>query len=103
MTKRADQPFALLGVNVNGYDAKALGEAMRRLGLTWRTFADPGPVHRGATTRRWNISAIPVLYVIDHQGVIRHKWVGPPGEAAIDEALDHCIRAAELDRKGPPK
>ena len=103
MTRYAGKPFAVLGVNVNGYGPTELGEAVRRHGLLWRSFADPGPVHRGEITRRWNISAIPVLYVIDAQGVIRHKWIGAPGEAAIDEALEQCLRAAEVEAKGSPK
>ena len=103
MTKYAGKPFAVLGVNVNGYGPVELGEAVRRLGLSWRSFADPGPVHRGETTRRWNISAIPVLYVIDGQGVIRHKWIGAPGEAAIDEALEQCLHSPEAEARQQPK
>src|SRR5260370_41263401 len=41
---------------------------------------------------RWCCST----YVIDHKGVIRHKWVGSPGEKAIDAALDKLIRLAPI-------
>jgi hypothetical protein len=55
--------------------------------LTWRSFAD-----RGDITAKWNLSATPTLYVIDPKGVIRHKWVGSPGEKAIDAALEKLIK-----------
>jgi hypothetical protein len=33
--------------------------------------------------------------MIDHRGVIRHKWVGSPLEKAIDAALEKVIHEAE--------
>ena len=59
--------------------------------LPWRSFADRGPLGRGAIASKWNITATPTLYVIDHHGVIRYKWVGSPGEKAIDAALEGSI------------
>jgi hypothetical protein len=35
--------------------------------------------------------------VLDHNGVIRHKWAGPPGEKTMEAALDRWIRAAESE------
>ena len=75
--------------------------------LTWRSFADDGSI-----VGTWNLPATPMLYVIDHQGVIRHKWLGSPSdyklgglpdEKAIDAALEKLIQAAEADRKKAPK
>jgi hypothetical protein len=71
--------------------------------LTWRSFADPGELGQGAIVTRWNFPATPTMYVIDHKGVIRYKWVGGPGEKAIDAALDELIKEAEKNGKGPPK
>ncbi len=85
----------MLGVNVNGYDAKQLKLAMDKEKLTWRSFADPGALGQGAIAARWNVSGTPTLYVIDHKGVIRHKWVGSPGEKAIDAALEKLLKDAE--------
>jgi hypothetical protein len=65
--------------------------------LTWRSFADPGDVAQGPIAARWNLAATPTLYVIDHKGVIRHKWLGNPGEKAIDAALEKLIDEAEDD------
>jgi len=92
----------LIGVNVNGYDAKQLKEAMDREKLHWRSFADPGALGQGAIAAKWNLPGTPTFYVIDHKGVIRHKWVGSPGEKAIDAALDKLIKEAEGNRKNTP-
>jgi hypothetical protein len=92
--KLADKPFALLGVNTNGYGAKKLKEVMDKEKLNWRSFADAGGI-----LTKWNLVGTPTLYVIDHRGVIRHKWGGSPGEKAIDEALDRLIKEAEADAR----
>ena len=94
MKNLKDKPFALIGVNISGYDAKVLKETMDKEKLPWRSFADRGPLGRGAIASQWNVTATPTLYVIDHQGVIRYKWVGSPGEKAIDAALEEVIREA---------
>jgi peroxiredoxin len=93
----------LIGVNVNGYDVKKLKQAMDKEKLTWRSFADPGPLGQSPIATRWNLSNTPTLYVIDHKGVIRHKWVGSPGEKAIDAALETLIKEAEGSGKIRPE
>jgi hypothetical protein len=35
--------------------------------------------------------------------VIRRKWVGAPGEQAIDMALEKLINEAETSGKKPPR
>jgi hypothetical protein len=92
----------LIGVNVNGYDAGQLKQAVARQKLTWRSFADPGVVGQGPIAARWNLTATPTFYVLDHKGVIRHKWVGSPGEKVMDAAIDKLVAEAEEDaRRGP--
>ncbi len=102
-----DRPFALIGVNVNGYDAKKLKEVMDKEKLSWRSFAD-----EGAIIGKWNLPGTPTFYVIDHRGIIRHKWVGSPAdyklgglpdEKVIDAALEKLIKEAEGDRKKAPE
>jgi hypothetical protein len=36
----------------------------------------------------------PTLYVVDHHGVIRHKWVGFPGEEQFDSAVSKLVEGA---------
>jgi hypothetical protein len=97
----------VIGVNVNGYDSRKLKQVMAKEKLTWRSFADDGSI--GGT---WNLPGTPTFYIIDHQGVIRHKWVGSPSDyklgalpdaKAIDAALEKLIQVAESDRKIGPK
>jgi hypothetical protein len=76
-------------VNVNPYDAKKLKPVMDREKLNWRSFAAGR-----AISEKWN-AATPGYYVIDPRGVIRYKWVGNPGEKAIDAALERLIHEAE--------
>ena len=53
------------------------------------------PAGAGPIARRWNLTNIPTLYLIDHLGVIRHKWIGAPDPEQLDAAIEHCLRAAE--------
>ena len=64
--------------------------------MNWRSFA-----YQEAINGKWNPST-PSYYVLDPGGVIRHKWVGAPGEQAIDTALEGLIKEAEAKRKKPP-
>ena len=93
----ATKPFALIGVNVVGHDATKLKSVMDHEKLPWRSFADGR-----AISDRWN-AATPAYYVIDAKGVIRYKWVGNPGEKAMDAALEELLREAEGTGKNRPK
>lgn len=84
------KPFALIGVNVWNHNPAALKKVMTKEKLNWRSFAD-----QGAITGQWNSPATPTFYVIDHMGAIRRKWVGSPGEKALDAALEKLIKEAE--------
>jgi hypothetical protein len=68
-----------------------------------RSFADPGDLGQGVIAAKWNVAGTPTLYVIDPKGVMRYKWVGSPGEKAIDAALDTLSKEAEGSGKNPPK
>jgi peroxiredoxin len=80
----------LIGVNVAGHETEKLKEVMDKEELTWRSISSQ------AVTLRWN-AGTPTYYVIDVTGVIRYKWVGSPGEKAIDMALEKLIHQAEED------
>ena len=64
---------------------------MQKEGLPWRSFADRG----GDIVRQWNLAGTPTLYLIDREGVIRHKWVGAAGTEALDAAVEALVREAE--------
>jgi peroxiredoxin len=71
---------------------------MEKEKLPWRSFAD-----RGAIAEKWPVSGTPTVYVIDARGVIRYKWVGSPGERAIDAAIEKLLGEIEAGGKGTPK
>jgi len=99
VTHLKDKPFALIGVHVGGSTVKQLKEVMEKEKITWRSFADAGNAGAGPIATKWNLSATPSFYVIDHKGVIRYKWVGPPGEKVMEAALDKLIQAVEASGK----
>ena len=86
----------MIGVNVNESESKNLKERMAKEKMNWRSFAP-----QDAINAQWNPST-PCYYVLDPKGVIRYKWVGAPGEKAIDTALAKLINEAEVNRKKSP-
>jgi hypothetical protein len=91
-----DQPFALVAVNINESESKDLKVRMDKEKMNWRSF-----VQQDAVNAQWNPST-PCYYILDSQGVIRHKWIGPPGEKAIDTALDKLIDETQVQKKKAP-
>lgn len=90
MKNLADKPFALIGVNGNNKESKKLKDVMEREKMNWRSFvATPG------ISEKWNEPGTPTYYVLDHRGVIRHKWVGYPGEKALDAAIEALLKEVE--------
>lgn len=66
--------------------------------LPWRSFVDQGPI-----AALWKPAGTPTFYLIDHQGVIRHRWFGSPGEKVMDAAVEKVIRGAEAELKNRTK
>jgi peroxiredoxin len=90
-----DKPFALVGIHIGGLEVKQLKEVMDKEKITWRSFVDKGQAGAGPIATKWSLSATPTFYLIDHQGVIRYKWAGPPDEKVLDAALDKLIKAVK--------
>jgi hypothetical protein len=103
VTHLKDKPFALIGVHIGGASAKQLKDVMVKNKISWRSFVDAGNAGAGPIATKWNLSATPTFYAIDHNGVIRHKWAGAPGERVVDAALEKLITAAERSGKNPPR
>ncbi|HMF10783.1 MAG TPA: hypothetical protein VKE94_00705 [Gemmataceae bacterium] len=103
MTNLSNKPFALVGVHVGGSTVTQLKKLMEKEKLTWRSFVDVGQAGAGPIATKWNLSATPSFYVIDHEGVIRYKWAGAPGAKLVDEALEKLIKVAEENGKKRPR
>jgi hypothetical protein len=100
----ADKPFALIGVNTNRYKPEKLKDVMDKEKLPWRSFADAGEGNdMGPISTKFNLEGTPTLFLLDHKGVIRYRWLGGPGEDKIDEAIKALIKEAEADAKKDAK
>lgn len=81
--KHKDKPFVLVGVNC---DEPARLRATQKEGkVTWRSWADgrSGPIQS-----QWNVRSYPTVYVLDQNGMIRHKDLrGDLLDGAVNELL----------------
>ena len=100
VSKLADKPFAVIGVNISEPNPAALRKVVEKHNLTWRSFSDPPTSEgMGAITRKWKLAGTPTIYLIDHKGVIRHKWVGGARANLIDNAVEKLVHEAEANMK----
>ncbi len=95
MTKRLEgHKFALISINAE--PEKLVGDlkdAWKTEGNTWPCLFDgnwEGPIQKA-----WNVQSFPTIYVLDAQGVIRHKELRGKD---LDEAVDKLV--AELEGTG---
>jgi len=96
----ADKPFAVIGVNVSEPNPAALKKVVEKENLTWRSFTDPRTSEGwGAIAKKWNLAGTPTIYLIDHKGVIRHKWLGGARAKVIDNAVEKLIQEVEAGAK----
>ncbi|MBI1913484.1 MAG: TlpA family protein disulfide reductase [Planctomycetes bacterium] len=96
----ADKPFAVIGVNVSEPNPAALKKVVEKENLTWRSFTDPRTSEGwGAIAKKWNLAGTPTIYLIDHKGVIRHKWLGGARAKIIDNAVEKLIQEVEAGAK----
>jgi thioredoxin family protein len=100
--KLADKPFVLVGVNSDN-DLNELKKVLQDEQITWRSFQNQrGSKDAPAISSDWNISGWPTLYIIDHKGVIRHKFVGSPGDKKLDEIIDTLLKETKEEKKDGP-
>jgi hypothetical protein len=92
-----NKPFALLGVNSDP-SKDELKKAIENEKMTWRSWYDGGST-QGPIATQWSITGWPTMFVIDHKGIIRHKWVGSPGNETLDKTLEKLVQEAEEDAK----
>src|SRR5262245_20953037 len=96
--KLADKPFALVGVN-SDQNREALKPILEKEQITWRSFWNGPQGTGGPISTEWNVRGWPTLYVLDHKGVIRHKWVGSPSGDVLDKAIEKLVKEAEGEKK----
>lgn len=90
-----NKPFALVGVNSDS--SKEYGKkVVAKEKMTWRSWWDGGNTE-GPIASKWNIRGWPTMYLLDHRGVIRHKWLGSPGDKVLNEAVEKLVKEAEKE------
>ena len=83
------RPFALVSVNTDE-DRETLRKSMRDGEITWRCWWESGT--GGPICTRWSAGGFPTIFVIDREGVIRDKFVGPPHPPTLlDEAVESLL------------
>ena len=96
--KLENRPFALIGVNSDSSLDK-LKEAVEKEQIPWRSFFDGGSTN-GPIATAWNVTGWPTIYVLDANGVIRHKNLrGDALEAAIVALVEEAEKAAPAPSK----
>src|SRR5438270_4951668 len=101
VSKLQGKPFVLLGVN-SDKDRADLKKAMAKEQITWRSWFDGGGT-RGPIASKWNVLGWPTLYLVDAKGVIRHKFLGSPGDEKLDELIGALVTEAEKGDAKPSK
>jgi hypothetical protein len=62
---------------------------MRAEGITWRSWCENG---NGPIAGLWVSEGIPLLYLIDHEWVIRARYVFFPGKNVLDNAIEMLLK-----------
>jgi Thioredoxin-like len=83
----AHRPFALIGVN-SDQDREKLKKALDDENITWRSFWNGPKGTQGPISGAWHVRGWPTIYVLDGNGIIRHRDVrGEDMDRAVDELL----------------
>lgn len=94
--RMSDKPFALIGINGDDGDNQ-LAEKNKEKEVTWRSFKNKQADDQKSIAEEWNVQGWPTLYLIDHKGIIRQKWLGSPGDEVLDREIDALVELAEKD------
>ena|ERR1700757_2602922 len=90
--KLQNRPFTLIGVNSDP-DRNAAQEEVKKEGITWRSFW--GGAGGGKIAGQWGIEGWPTIYLIDHKGVIRRKYLGSPRDpTTLDREIELLLKEA---------
>ena len=94
-TSRADGAcqaarYCLVGINYKDEPENGL-RYLRSLGLPYQAV---GVDRSGRTAIDWGVYGVPETFVVDRQGIVRFKWVGPISDETARAKLEEAIRAA---------
>ena len=86
--KLANKPFAILGVNCDSPDT--LRQILEDKRVTWRCWSDgkSGPI-----CQNWQLKGYPLMFVIDHEGVIRNKFEGQTAPGLLQQTVAKLLKS----------
>ena len=88
MVKKLEKkPFKLLSVSCDT-EQDTLMKFFEKEPMPWDHWFDG---RAGAVAKTFRIRAFPTLYLIDHTGVIRNKWVGVPNDSELEKAIEKLV------------
>jgi predicted peptidase len=86
---------------VNGDEVEKLDRKLTETHkITWRSFQNKPPAQK-AISSEWNVAAWPTLYLIDHMGTIRRRWIGALPADELDHEIARWVAVAEGKPLGP--
>lgn len=92
MTKKLKtRPFTLLSVSCDD-EQDTLIKFFENTPMPWDHWFDG---QGGTVAKTFRVRAFPTLYLIDHTGVIRNKWIGNPGDDKLEKAVEELVIDAE--------
>ena len=89
LTRRSD--LQLFGLNYKDDPENA----RRFLGTLGQPFAAVGSDEKGRAAVDWGVYGVPETFVVDGEGVIRYKWIGPLTAAALEGVMAEEIEKAK--------
>lgn len=92
--KYDSKPFVLIGVNVD-VDKEVVKKTVSKNKNTWRSIWC-GPLgQNGPIPMKWNVSSLPMNYLVDHNGIIQAKMFT---FEVIEKQVDQFIQEAEKSK-----
>jgi hypothetical protein len=89
-----DEPFRFLGVLGREGTPAEFAARLKKENITWRNALDLGEPKDGVLWARWAVRGFPQFYLLDAEGVIRHRWFGDPGPE-LEPAIEALIAEAK--------
>ena len=95
------KPFAIIGVN-GDQPEKFDRKRFEKDPLPWRSFQSE---RKGQTSisEEWTVVSWPTLFLIDHEGVIRRRWIGTPPTEQFDAEIERLVNVALNKTSEPAK
>ena len=91
MALGARPDIRLLGINQKDEPENAV----RFLGTLGQPFAKVGADPNGRVSLDWGVYGVPETFIVDGNGVIRFKWIGPLSAEAVSQTLIPEIEKAK--------